>query len=66
MNIFITTFAKYDNFFKILSKNTLAKKKILELSLDLYSRFKKVTIGIKISHLSLEMHIILAQQSFST
>ena len=66
MNIFITTFAKYDNFFKILSKNTLAKKKILELSLDLYSRFKKVTIDIKISHLSLEMHIILPQQSFST
>ena len=66
MNIFITTLAKYDNLFKILSKNTLAKMKILELSLDLYSRFKKVTIDIKISHLSLEMRIILAQKSFST
>lgn len=66
MNIFVTTFAKSDNFLKILSKNTLAKMKILELPLDLYSRFKKVTIDIKISHLSLEMRIILAQKSFST
>ena len=66
MNIFVTTFAKSDKKIKILSKNTLAKMKILELPLDLYSRFKKVTIDIKISHLSLEMRIILAQKSFST